>query len=65
MEEINKDLQPFNVEYKTNTEYAIPNLEEIINRYKEVFNINPEELPKGKGHRKCIYQKNYIKLEKY
>ncbi len=65
LKEINKDLQPFNVEYKTNTEYAIPYLEEIINRYKEVFNINPEELPKGKGHRKSIYQRNYIKLEKY
>lgn len=65
LNEINIDLLSFGLEYKTNTEYAIEYLEEIINRYKELFNIDDNTIPTGKGHRKTIYQRNYGKLIEY
>lgn len=65
LNEINKDLLSFGLEYKTNTEYAIEYLEEIITRYKELFNIDDKAIPTGKGHRKTIYQRNYGKLVEY
>ena len=65
LQDINNDLLPYGIGYKTNPEYAIDYLEEIIIRYKEVFNIDEDAIPAGKGHRKSIYQRNYGKLKEY
>lgn len=65
LSEINTDIIQYGIEFKTNTEYAIEYIEEIITRYKELFKIEKQDIPTGKGHRKSIYQRNYLKLTSY
>ena len=66
LEEINKEeLCYLNVEFETRTEYAIEYLDLILQKYKEVYNLNPEQFVSGKGHRKSKQQRRYQQLEEY
>ena len=66
LEQINKEELCFlGVEFETRTEYAIEYLEQILLKYREVYNLDPEKFVSGKGHRKSIRQRHYQQLEDY
>lgn len=66
IEEINKEeLAYLGVKIETRHEYAIEYLEEIIEKYKELLNIDITKFVQGKGKRKTNYQRRYEKLEEY
>ena len=66
LEQINKEELCFlGVEFETRTEYAIEYLDQILQKYKEVYGLVPEKFVSGKGHRKSIQQRHYQQLEEY
>ena len=66
LEEINeKELSFLDVKFETRTEYAIEYLDGILEKYAELYNLNPQSFVSGKGHRKSIQQKHYQMLEEY
>ena len=66
LEQINKEELCFlGVEFETRIEYAIEYLEQILLKYREVYNLDPEKFVSGKGHRKSIHQRHYQQLEDY
>src|SRR5699024_10895842 len=60
-----EDLSYFGVKFETRTEYAIEYIEDIINKYKELLNIDVSNFVSGKGHRKTKHQKRYQELKNY
>ena len=66
LEEINSgELAFLNVKFETRTEYAIAYLDEILEKYSDVYNLDPSEFVSGRGHRKSLQQKHYQMLECY
>ena len=66
LEQINKEELCFlGVEFETRTEYAIEYLDQILQKYKEVYALNPEKFVSGKEHRKSTQQRHYQQLEEY
>lgn len=68
IEKINKDeLILFGVKFETRTEYAIEYVEEILEKYKKILNIDESKFVcgKGKGKRKTNTQRNYEKIKEY
>ena len=66
LEEINsRELAFLNVKFETRTEYAIAYLDEILEKYSNVYNLNLSEFVSGRGHRKSLQQKHYQMLEGY
>lgn len=66
IEKINKeDLVFLNVKFEKREEYAIEYMEEIIQKYKELFDINENNFVHGKGVRKTKYQRNFEILVVY
>lgn len=49
----------FGVKFETRTEYAIEYVEEILEKYKEILNIDESKFVYGKGKRKTKLQRNY------
>lgn len=66
LEEINsRELAFLNIKFETGTEYAIAYLDEILEKYSVIYNLNPSEFVSGRGHRKSQQQKYYQLLEGY
>lgn len=66
LEQINREeLRFLGVEFESRTEYAIEYLEQILQKYKEVYSLDPERFVSGKGKRKSIQQRHYQQLEEY
>ncbi len=66
LQEINSgELAFLNIKFETRTEYAIEYLDEILEKYSEIYNLNPAEFVSGRGHRKSQQQKHYQLLEDY
>jgi len=53
------------VKHEKRDEYTIEYIEEILENYRIVTNIDPSTFVQGKGHRKSLYQRQYQELEKY
>ena len=60
LEGINKSLIYHGVKFGIREEYAIEYLEDILSKYAELCNINPDAIVRGRGH-----QRNYDKLNEY
>lgn len=66
IEKINtEDLVILNTKFEKREEYAIEYLEDIIQKYKNLFEIDESKFVHGKGARKTKYQKNYEVLVEY
>ena len=66
LEQINREeLRFLGVQFEPRTEYAIEYLDQILQKYKEVYTLNPEMFVSGKGKRKSIQQRYYQQLEEY
>ena len=66
LEEINSgELAFLNIKFETRTEYAIAYLDEVLEKYSVIYNLNPSEFVSGRGHRKSQQQKYYQLLEGY
>ena len=63
---INKEeLMLLGIKFETRTEYAIKYVEEILEKYKKVLEIDESKFVTGKGKRKTNIQRNYEKLKEY
>ena len=62
---INEELAPLGLEVKTRSEYVPEYLDEIISRYSEVMEIDPDRFVHGKGKHKTSQQRCYELLRKY
>lgn len=72
LNEINEELVFYGMKIETKSEYVPQELNQILNKYVEIFDIDINEFVYGKGHRKTTKQRNYeslkgyiIKLEEY
>ena len=66
IEKINEEeLKLMDIKIEKREEYTIEYLEQIIEKYKEIFDIEPEKFVYGKGVRKTNYQRRYEKLKEY
>ena len=65
LKEINTSIIYQNVEFEIRTEYPIEYMELIIDRYIKLFDIQPNCIVRGRGHRKTPEQRNYDKLVEY
>ena len=65
LDEINAELQCFNIRIETNVEYAPAYLQEVIERYTYIMKIDENEFVHGKGHHKSTTQIHYEKLVEY
>lgn len=61
----NEDLSLLGIKFETRTEYAIEYIEEILNEYKNLLNINEDAFVHGKGCKKSNHQRKYETLKKY
>ena len=61
----NEDLVFQNIKFEKSTEYAIEYLEEILQKYVELFEIDIEKFVHGKGSRKTSFQRKYELLKDY
>ncbi len=52
----------FGVKFETRTEYAIEYIEEILEKYKKILNIDENKFVYGKGKRKTNTQRNLKKI---
>lgn len=65
LDEINNELIWSGMKIQTNTEYVPEELKTILNRYKEICNIDTNSFVNGRGHHKSMQQKHYEELSKY
>lgn len=66
IEKMNKEeLMLLGVKFETRTEYAIEYLEEILENYKNILNIDESKFVYGRGKRKTNIQRNYEKIKEY
>jgi len=65
LDEINEELQCFNIKIETNVEYTPAYLTEVIDRYAYIMQIDESQFVYGKGHHKSTSQKHYEKLVEY
>lgn len=60
-----EDLCLMGIKFEKRTEYAIEYIEKILNKYKELLNIDENTFVHGKGCRKAKYQRKYETLSAY
>ena len=65
IKEMNEAAAFLKVRFEERTEYAIEQVESIRDRYAELYNIVPEQIPTGSGHRKSPEQRIYQKICEY
>ena len=66
IEQINKEeLSMLNIKIETREEYAIEYIENILNNYIKILDIDVSKFVKGKGVKKTGYQRKYEKLKEY
>jgi transposase len=61
----NENLIFLGIKFETRTEYAIEYLNEIIEKYKKIYDIDETKFVYGRGSRKTTYQRKYEKLIEY
>lgn len=62
---INDELSCFGIHIETNTEYVPEYLDEVIERYSRIAEIDTETFVYGSGHRKTSTQRHYEMLTAY
>lgn len=66
IEEMNSEVLGYlGVKFETRDEYAIDYVEDLLNKYKELTNLDINSFVSGKGKHKTTYQRQYQKLEEY
>ena len=66
IEEMNSEVLGYlGIKFETRDEYAIDYVEELLNKYKELTNLDINSFVSGKGKRKSIHQRQYQELEGY
>lgn len=65
LELINSQIVYQGVQFEIREDYAIEYVEDIINKYKVIANINEEKFIYGKGHHKTNEQRNFDLLNEY
>ena len=63
--EMNHDIFVFGVKFGERDEYAIEYLEDILNKYAALLELRPEEVVRGRGHRKSDTMRRYDALSEY
>lgn len=63
--EMNQDIASFGVRFGERSEYAIEYLEEIIKKYAEMLALKPDEVIRGRGHKKSHELRHYDLLLEY
>ncbi len=62
---INEQIAAFGIKFGIREEYAVEYLEDILKTYVKEMDIKPEEIVRGKGHRRTPEQRNYDELNEY
>ena len=66
IEQINiEDFSLLGIKFESRTEYAVEYVEQLLNEYKKILNIDVKKFVHGAGHRKSTHQKRYEKLSEY
>lgn len=65
LDEINDTIASIGVKFGTRTECAIEYMEQVIEQYVKLMDLQPGTIVSGRGHRKSAKQKNYEKLLEY
>ena len=65
IEKINYLISGFGVKFGTRSEYAIEYLEDILKKYVDLTGIKPDEVVRGRGHRKTHEMRYYDLLKEY
>jgi transposase len=65
LDEINDELAGFGIKIETNTEYVPDYLDEIIDRYTKIQNIDENNFVHGRGHHKTPQQRHFECLQEY
>lgn len=65
IEKINYLISGFGVKFGTRSEYAIEYLEDILKKYVDLTGIKPNEVVRGRGHRKTLEVRYYDLLKEY
>lgn len=65
LKEMNESLAWSGVRIQTNTEYTPAQLEEILGRYKHIWELDESSFVSGRGHKKTAQQRQYEKLKEY
>lgn len=65
LEQMNPTIAVFGVKFGIRTEYAIEYLEDILQKYVNLTGIKPNEIVRGRGHRKTTEQRYYDLLVEY
>lgn len=60
-----EELSFLGIRLETRTEYAIEYLDAILEKYAQIYSLNPQAFVTGKGHRKSVHQRHFQKLVKY
>ena len=65
LEKMNSFISGFGVKFGTRSEYAIEYLENVLQKYIKLTGIKPDEIVRGRGHRKTIEMRYYDLLKEY
>ena len=66
IEEMNSEVLGYlGIKFETRDEYAIDYVKELLNKYKELTNLDINSFVSGKGKHKSIHQRQYQELEGY
>ena len=66
IEEMNNEVLGYlGVKFETRDEYVIDYVEGLLNKYKELTDLDINSFVSGKGKHKTIHQRQYQKLEEY
>ena len=65
LEKMNSFISGFGVKFGTRSEYAIEYLEDVLQKYIKLTGIKPDEIVRGRGHRKTIEMRYYDLLKEY
>ena len=63
--EMNRDIATFGVKFGERDEYAIEYLEDILDKYADLLELKPDEVVRGRGHRKSDAMRRYDSLSEY
>lgn len=63
--EINQGLASSGLKIESRTEYVPDYLDQISERYREIWHLDPRNFVSGRGHHKSIQQRQYQQLKAY
>lgn len=62
---MNELIQSLGIKFGVRNEYAVEYLEEVLNNYADLVNIDAEKIVRGRGHHKTIEMHYYDELSGY